>query len=136
METSGGNILTRLGEKTIGWIILGLLLFLGYAIYQMPAETKGYIWSCIWRSVVWTLIAAAVPWSARLVVRRIAEIGSNWAGAGLLAALVVLDMIAGTLLMTGWPTGFWPWIATLGALTIAATYNYLVIEYLADTAGI
>ena len=29
METTGGGILGRLGEKAIGWIILGLLIFLG-----------------------------------------------------------------------------------------------------------
>ena len=134
METSGG-LLSRLGEKVIGWIILGLLIFLGIAIYRMPAETKAYIWSCIWRSVVWTLIAAAVPWAARFVMRRIMEVGSNWAGVGLLAALVLVDLIAGTLLLTGWPAGFWPWTAALGALAVAGTYNYLVTEYLADMTG-
>lgn len=135
METSDG-ILARLGEKTLGWIILGILVLLGYAIYRMPGETKAYIWSCVWRSVVWTLIVAAVPWSARLVIRRVAAVGSNWAGVGLLAALTAVDLIAAAILMTGWPAGFWPWAAALGALAAAVTYNYLVTEYLADTAGL
>ncbi len=135
METTSGGILGRLGEKTLGWVILGLLLFLGIAIYRMPAETKAAIWSGIWRSVAWVAIAAAVPWSAKLYIRRIIETGTNWASIGLLAGLIAVDIIAAALLMTGWPGGVWTWLAALGALAVAATYNYLVTEYLSEMAG-
>jgi len=134
METTGGNILSRLGEKTVGWLILGLLVFLGIAIYRMPAETKSYIWNCIWRSAGWVAIAVAVPWSSKLFIRRVMDVGANWAGLVLVASLTAVDIIAGVLLMTGWPSGFWPWAATIVALGVAATYNYLVTEYLADMA--
>ena len=135
METTSGGILGRLGEKTLGWIILGLLIFLGIAIYRMPAETKSAIWNGIWRSVVWTVIAAAVPWSAKLYIRRILDVSTNWAGVGLLAALAAVDLIAAAALMTGWPGGTWTWLAALGALAVVLTYNYLVTEYLSEMAG-
>jgi hypothetical protein len=134
METTGG-ILGRLGEKTLGWIILGLLIFLGIAIYRMPAETRSAIWNGIWRSVAWVAIAAAVPWSARLYIRRILDAGTNWAGVALLAALLAVDLLAAALLMTGWPGSAWSWLAALGALAVVATYNYLVTEYLSEMAG-
>ena len=114
---------------------MSLLIFLGIAIYRMPAETRTAIWSGIWRSVVWVLIAAAVPWSAKLYIRQILDAGTNWAGAGLLVALTAVNLIAAGLLMTGWPGGLWSWLAALGALAVAATYNYLVTEYLAEMAG-
>ena len=134
METQSG-ILARLGEKTASWIILALIVILGIMIYQMPAETKAAIWSGVWRSVAWVAIIAAVPWSARLFINRIVEVGSNWAGVGLIAGLVVVDILAAVLLMTGWPAGAWSWFASLGALAVAGTYNYLVTEYLAEMAG-
>jgi len=136
MENGGSSgVLGRLAEKTLGWIILGLLLFVGYMIYQMPAETKRAIWEGIWRTIVWLVIAAAIPWSARLYIRRVLEVGSNWAAVGLLAGLLLIDLIAAWLLMTGWPSSAWGWAAGLGALAAAGTYNYLVTEYLAEMAG-
>lgn len=135
METTGGGIVGRLGEKTVGWIILGLLIFVGIAIYRMPSETKAAIWSGIWRSVVWVVIAAAVPWSAKLYIRRILDAGTNWAGVGLLAALTAVNLLAAALLMTGWPGSVWTWLAAVAALAVAVTYNYLVTEYLSEMAG-
>lgn len=134
METPGG-ILGRLGEKILGWIALGVLVFLGIAVYQMPADTKAAIWSGIWRTLSWLAIVAAVPWSARLLIRRVLEAGTNWAGAALVAGLTLVDVVAGYALMTGWPASGWGWAALLGALALAGTYNYLVAEYLAETAG-
>lgn len=133
MESPG--IFGRLGEKVLGWIALGLLIFLGIAIYQMPGETKAAIWSAIWRGFLWLAFVLAVPWSARLLMRRVLEAGTNWAGVALIGAFVVADAVVGILLMTGWPDGAWAWLATLGLLTAAGTYNYLVTEYLAEMAG-
>jgi len=59
METTGGGILGRLGEKLLTWIGLALLVFLAIAIWRMEPETRAAIWSGIWRTVVWVAIAAA-----------------------------------------------------------------------------
>lgn len=135
MEVPGGGMVGRLAEKVIGWVALGGLVFLGIAIYQMPGETKAAIWSGIWRSAAWLVAAAAIPWSATLFIRRILEIGSNWAGLGLVAAFCVLDVVVALVLMTGWPDSGWAWAATLGALGLAGTYNFLVAEYLAERSS-
>lgn len=135
MEKPGGGILGRLGEKTLGWIILGGLIFLGIAIYQTPAATKAAIWSGIWRTVVWVALVAGVPWIARLFIARILEAGTNWAGVALLAALLAVDVILAMLLMTGWPSGVWAWLVALAALGVVGTYNYLVTAYLAEMSG-
>lgn len=134
METPGG-ILRRLGEKILSWIAMLALILLGIAVYQMPAETKAAIWSGVWRTLVWVGIAAVVPWSARLFIRRVLEAGTNWSGAALVAGLTLVDVIAGWALLTGWPASGWGWIALFSALGLAGTYNYLVAEYLAETAG-
>lgn len=134
METSPG-IFGRLGEKVLGWVALAILIAIGIAIYQMPAETKSAVWAGIWRTTFWVAIAAAVPWSARFYIARIQDVGSNWASLGLVGGLLLVDIIAAVILMTGWPAGGWSWFASLAALALAGTYNYLVTEYLADQTG-
>ncbi len=135
METTRGGMLGRLAEKTLGWVILGLLILLGVAIWQMEPATRAAIWSGIWRTVVWVVVAAALPWSAKLYIRRILDAGTNWAGVGLLGGLMAGDVVAAILLMTGWPGSVWSWLAAIGALAVAGTYNYLVTEYLSEMAG-
>lgn len=134
METSGG-ILGRLGEKMLGWIAFALILLAAIGVYQMGPERRGAILDGIWHSLLWLAIIAAVPWSVKLFIKPLLEVGENWVGLVLLAGLMLIDGIAGFLLMTGWPGGLWGWTAVTAALGIAGTYNYLVTAYLADMAG-
>jgi hypothetical protein len=136
MEIPGGGILGRLGERVLGWIALALLIGVGIAIWQTPPDTKAAIWSGIWRTIAWLLIVAALPWTARLFIGRVLEIGSNWAGALLIAAFLAADIIVALVLMSAWPESGWAWVACLAALGVAGTYNYLVTEYLAESSGL
>ena len=104
METTGSGILGRLGEKVLGWIALGLLIVLAIAIWRMDPVVRTAIWQGIWRTILWVVIAAALPWSARLFIRRILEVGSNWAGVGLLAVFVAVDLGVGLLMVSGCDT--------------------------------
>lgn len=135
MEGTGGGILGRLGEKILTWIALGLLVLVGVAIYRMGPAGRQALWEGLWRSAVWVVFVAAVPWSAKWVIRRILEIGSNWAGFLLIAAYVVMDVVVGVILLGGLPSGGWGWVAALAALAVAGAYNFLVAEYLAEQAG-
>ena len=100
METTGG-ILGRLGEKVLGWVALALLILIGIAIWRMDPVFRTAIWQSIWRTTFWVVIAAALPWSGRFFIRRVLDVGSNWAGVGFLAALAVVDLGAGLLLLSG-----------------------------------
>jgi hypothetical protein len=135
MEARSG-ILGRLFEKTLGWIVLGVLIALGIGIWQLGPDGRQAMWQGIWRTGLWLLIVAALPWSARLFIRRLLELRTNWAGAGLVAAFVLIDAIVGVVLLQGLPVGLWSWLLALAALAVAGTYTYLVSEYLADEAGI
>ena len=133
METSGG-FFGRLAEKVVGWLALALIVGAGIAIWQMGPVTRGAIWDAAWRSAAWFAGAAIVPWSAWFYVRPVLGVGSNWAGVGLIAGLCCVDLLLAGALMTGWPTGGWGWFGGLAALGLAGTYNFLVVEYLADRA--
>jgi len=134
MENPGG-IMGRLAERVLSLIALAFVVLCAVALYRMEPQTRQAIWAGIWRTVVWVVIAASLPWITRLFVTRILEIGSNWAGVGLLAVLVLVDAVVGVVLMKGWPSGGWGWIAALAALAVAGLYNYLVAEYLSQQAG-
>ncbi|MBU0640682.1 MAG: hypothetical protein KKB50_17605 [Planctomycetes bacterium] len=135
MESESPGIVGRIGERVISWVIFGLLIALGIAIWRMDPATRGAIASGIWRTASWLVIAAAIPWSARFFIRPILAARTNWAGAGLLVGLLALDLLAAALLMTGWPAGGWGWLGALAVLASAGTYNYLVTEYLSDQFG-
>ena len=135
MENTGGGILGRLGEKVLGWIALGLLIALGVAIYEIGPAGRKAIWEGIWRTALWIVVVAALPWSAKLFIRRLLEVGSNWAGVVLLAAFVLVDVILGVALLGGLPHGGWGWLAALAAVGVAGTYNFLAAEYLSEQAG-
>ena len=135
MEKPGGGILGRLAERVLSLIALAFVVLCAVALYRMEPQTRQAIWAGIWRTAVWLVIAAGLPWITRLFIGRLLEFGSNWAGVGLLAVLVLVDAVAGVVLMKGWPSGGWGWIAALAALAVAGLYNYLVAEYLSQQAG-
>ncbi len=135
MENTGGGILGRLGEKVLGWVALALIVVLGVAIWRMGPEMRGAILSGIWHTILWVVIAGALPWLSRLFIRRILEIGSNVASLILIASYTLINLVVGIVLMGGLPGGGWGWLAALAALAVAGTYNYLVNEYLAEQAG-
>jgi len=64
METTRGGILGRLAEKTLGWIILGVLILIGIGIWQAGPEWRAAMWRRLWGTAVWLLLVTALPWSA------------------------------------------------------------------------
>lgn len=128
-------MLGRLGEKVIGWIALGLLVLLGYGIYRMGPEGRGAVMSATGNTIFWIVLVAALPWTTRVAIKRLVEIGENWVGLVLLAVFTLIDLGVGMYLIGGWPTGMWGWLASIAAIGIAGSYNYLVCEYVAERYG-
>lgn len=136
MDQGTGGILSRVSERVLGYVALALIVAGGIALWQMGPDGRNVIWQAIWRTTVWLIIAAVLPWVSRLFITRITAVGSNWAGGVLIGVLTLVNLIAGLVLMGGFPAGGWAWVAALAALAVAGTYNYLVTEYLAEQAGI
>jgi hypothetical protein len=135
MESPRGGMLGRLLEKVLSLVALALVVLCGVAVYRMEPQTRQAIWAGIWRTAAWVVLAGGLPWVGRLFIGRLLEVGSNWAGAVWLSLLTLVDAIVGLILMRGWPSGGWSWLAALAALAVAGLYNYLVAEYLAEKAG-
>ena len=138
METRGGwmlGLLGKLGDKVLTMVAVALVGLGAYALYAMGPAGRGALWTGIGHTIAWLVIAAALPWSAKAFIGRILAVGSNWAGLAVIAGFTLIDLLAGRLLMGAWPAGGWAWLASLAALGIAGSYNYLVTEYVAEQAG-
>ena len=129
------GLFSKLGDKILTVVAVALVGLGAYALYAMGQPGRAALWAGIWHTVAWLVIAAGLPWSAKTVIRRILAVGSNWAGIALIAGYTLVDLIAGRLLMGGWPGSGWSWLFALAALGVAGSYNYLVTEYLAEQAG-
>jgi hypothetical protein len=133
IETPG--FVSRVAERVVSFIALGLVVAAGIGLWQMGPEAREAWWGAIWRTLVWLGVAAALPWLAQLFIGRLLEVGENWVGIGLLGGLLAVEVLFGVLLLTAWPTSVWAWLAAIALLGVATAYNYLVAEYLAQRAG-
>jgi hypothetical protein len=133
IETPG--FVSRVAERVVSFIALGLVIAAGIGLWQMGPEAREAWWAAIWRTLVWLAVAAALPWVAQLFIGRLLEVGENWVGIALLGGLLVVEVLVGVLLLTAWPTSVWAWLAAIALLGVATAYNYLVAEYLAQRAG-
>ncbi len=133
--TSAGGFASRIAERVVSWLALALIVLAGVAVWQMGPEGRENVWNWIWRVTVWLVVIAALPWSATLLIERVLDAGSNWAAAALVAVYVLLSALIGVGLLTAWPASAWGWLAALAALGVGGTYNYLVLEYLAQRSG-
>lgn len=125
-----------MAERVLSGVAFVIVIAIGWSIYQMPAATKKAILAGIWYTIVWLVLSGALPWSTKLFVTRILELGSNWAGVALIGGFTLINIVLGLVFLGGFPSGGWSWFASLGAIAVVGTYNYLVTEYLADMAGV
>ncbi|MFH1746763.1 MAG: hypothetical protein ABIG44_06925 [Planctomycetota bacterium] len=136
MESSKLGFVGRLFEKVITWVVLAILLCVGFTLYKLGATGRQALMDALWKSTLWILVVAALPWSFQLFKARILEMGVNWVGLVVLGAFVLVDIIVGLILLGGAPPGLWPWLATLAVLGLATAYNFLVTEYISEQAGV
>jgi hypothetical protein len=132
MAIESPGIMSRISERVISWVVLALIVAAGIGIWQMGPELRQAWLTGLWRTLLWLVIAASVPWLGWVAMPRLLELGSNWVGVALLAVWLLLDVVAGVLLLTAWPASWGAWLAVLALLGVALAYNYLVSEYLAQ----
>jgi hypothetical protein len=135
MSTTEGGMASRIVERLLSFLAIALVVALGVWVYRLGPDGRQAVWSAAWRGVVWLAIVAAAPWSGRVFIRRLLEMGSNWAPLAFLGVVLIADVMVGVLLLTAWPASAWGWLLALGALGVAGSYNYLVAAYLADEFG-
>lgn len=121
--------------KYVGGKVVTILCLLGaglagYWFYTHPDEIRT-LWSVVRLALAWIAFAAVLPWSSFAMMKWVLRFESNAAGAILLAAYSVLDIVA-ALWLAGWHVrGALAWTVVLVGWLAATAYNYVICESLA-----
>lgn len=126
--------------KTItGKIVTGLvaLAVIAAAIswWQMEPQTRQMIVSGTGKIVGWFLTVLILPWATFFITTRVAKYDSNLAGAMLVLALTLLEV-----LLLGWLfnwniSGAAGWTFLIVGGLVAGAYNLLVCDWIAERLG-
>ncbi len=121
------------GGKVLTAILVAGVLWTSYYFYQNPEKIKT-LWESIRASLVWLGFAAVLPWGLFFVPPLVVKADSNPAAAGMLAGYLILDILMAFWLAEWSFGGVLVWgLAILGFL-LAAVYNFMVCDFLAEQA--
>ena len=122
----GGKVLTALLVVTSAVIIIWF--------WQLPPEKKEAIWNGLKYSLIWIGFAGVLPWALFFVPPMLVRAESNLVSAAGLMGYLVIDILA-ALWLAGWHFGgALAWLVVVLGFGCAATYNFVVCEYLARRA--
>ena len=128
-----GTLGKYVGGKVLTAILVAGVLWTSYYFYQNPEKIKT-LWESIRASLVWLGFAAVLPWGLFFVPPLVVKADSNPAAAGMLAGYLVVDVLMAFWLAEWSFGGVLVWgIAILGFL-LAAVYNFMVCDFLAEQA--
>lgn len=123
--------------KVLGWkaaagagavaVIIGAISW-----WQMDPATRGAILRGTGSILAWLAVVALVPWATFFVIRWVADMDSNAAGGVLVAGYTLLELLL-LLWLFGWSVkgaAGWTFVAVGGLL--AAVYNILICDWIAE----
>lgn len=126
------------GKKVAGVLITLAVLAGAWWCYQHP-ETVKSVGNVIKLTIVWTLIAAALPWSSYLFMRPLLGVQSRMQSANsaatlsiaVIAAFLVIDIVIALWLGNWNITGGFTWFVLILGFAAAGAYNFVICESLA-----
>ena len=126
------DFLKGIGGKIVGGVVLLAVVVAGIAFYQAGPEGRAAFFDASGKIVGWTLIVLLVPWALFWLVTKVARRESNGAAGMLVAALTLAE-----LLLLWWMFDFGiggPIPITFFAVgtLVAAVYNLLACDWIAD----
>jgi len=129
------DFLKTIGGKVATGLVVLAVFAAGLAWYQMDPSTRHGIVSGTGRIVSWISIVAAAPWVTFFVIAWVARFESNLAGGLLIAGYTIVEAVLLAWLF-GWsvhgPTAIGFFAA---GVLIAAAYNLLTCDWLAEKVG-
>ena len=122
-----------IGGKVLTAILVACVLWTSYYFYKNPEKIEA-LFDSTKASLVWLGFVAALPWGLFFVPPLVVKADSNPAAAGMLAGYLVVDILMAFWLAEWSFGGVLVWgLAILGFL-LAAVYNFMVCDFLAEQA--
>ena len=122
---------TVTGKVVSGLVALAVIAG-GISWWQMDSDTKEMLLSGTGKIVSWSGIVLLLPWATFFLIGRVGKMESNAAGAALVAAYTIAEILLLTWLFD-WSIsgpGAWTFVA-LGGL-VAAVYNVFTCDWIAE----
>jgi hypothetical protein len=123
-------------KSILGKILTGLIVLLVIAAaiswWRMDPAQRDALLSAAGRIAGWIGIVLVLPWATFFLIARVGRIDSNAAGATLVAAYTLIE-----LLLLGWLIDWnlaspLRWIFFILGLLIAAAYNLFTCDWIAE----
>jgi len=121
---------TMMGKVVTGLVALAVVVA-GISFYEMDPATRTALFAGTGHLVAWTGIVLVLPWATFFVTGWIDRLESNLAGAALVAAYTVIEvLLLGKLF--GWHHDATGWTFFAVGTLLAAVYNVLTCDWLAE----
>ena len=126
------DFLKGIAGKVVTGLVALAVVAAGISWWQMDPATRQSLLSGSGKIVSWAGVVLVVPWAIFFVVARVAKLESNLAGAMLVGALTLLEVLLLVYLFNfSVPTATaWTFIV-LGGL-LAGVYNLLTCDWIAE----
>lgn len=124
LKSIGGKIVT-------GVVALGVIAA-AVAFWQSTPEQRSAFFGSAFRIVGWFVLVFALPWAAFMLIGYVAKLKSNAAGAALVFSLSLFEIILLAWLFKFDISGSVEWILLAAAGLIAAVYNVLTCDWIAE----
>lgn len=103
--------------------------------WSMDAATRQMLLSGTGRIVGWLGIVLIVPWATFFVISRVAKLDSNAAGAALVGAYTLIEVLVLAWLFEWKIPGATAWTFLCVGALFAAVYNLLTCDWIAEKVG-
>ena len=141
-----GVILADIG-KFVGAKVATAIIFIavaegGYWCYQNPESVKAF-GNVVKYTLIWIVVAAALPWSSYVFMRPLLDFqsrltsasGAAFVSLGLLATYCLVDVLL-AMWLAGWSvSGGLSWFVLIIGFAAAGAYNFVICESLARHVG-
>lgn len=123
-------------SKYIGGKVLSAILVVGVGssliwFWNHPDKAVA-LWEAVKGALLWIGFSAALPWGLFFVTAKVVKADSNAAGAGLLAFLMLIDVLV-AFWLCGWSVpNTIAWVVLIVGFLAAGVYNFLVCDFVAE----
>lgn len=131
-----------MGQKVAAAIITVAVVAAGIWCWQHPEEVKAF-GHVVKVTLLWVVVAGALPWSSFLFIRPLMRFQSDSLSANgaamlsiaVIAAYWVIDILLALWLADWGIAGTFSWIVVLIGFAAAGVYNFVICESLARYVG-
>ena len=126
------DFLKTVTGKVVSGLVALAVIICAVSWYRMDPLTKQELISGTGKIFSWLGIVLIVPWLSFAIIGRIAKMQSNLAGAGLVLAITLLEMLLLGWLFTWSIGGRTAWTFVILGGLVAAIYNLLTCDWIAE----